>query len=412
MHPVPPGTAVRAGERSLRAYTEREAELHTFVWVDADRVGEEAAGIDARPPGPLTGLSIGVKDVFDTHDAPTERGSAIFAGRRPTSDAASVACLRRAGGLVLGKTATAELACMTPAATRNPHDPGRTPGGSSSGSAAAVAAAIVDAALGTQTAGSISRPASYCGVVGYKPSFGLVSRDGVLECAQSLDTVGVIARDVEVTARVGAVLTGDDSLGRRDTPPQGVRVGVIWPTAWSSLEPAARAALDEARRRLESIGAEVNDVELTGALADAVATHRVVMRSELARSLGPLLDRQPTAVSAALAEAIDEGRQYGIDARRDADADRREADAGMHALLEDCHVLLAPAASGEAEVGLGYTGDPACSAPWTLLGVPTLTIPSVQGPGGMPVGVTLTTGRFRDRLLFDLAARLDLSGSS
>jgi len=391
-------------EALVRACLERiaaeEPRVQAWEFLDPELALSQARRLDAAGrPGPLHGPPLGVKDIIDTADMPTARGSALFAGRRPEADAACVAAIRRAGGVVLGKTVTTELAYFAPGKTRNPRDPSRTPGGSSSGSAAAVAAGMVPAALGTQTAGSIIRPASFCGVVGYKPSHGLLSLAGVSPFAPSLDTLGFLARraaDLPLLARALGAALPDRPLPR---PP---RVGVCRTEAWAAASPETRAAVERAAERLRGAGAEVsaaNDAPLAG-LSGA---QRTVMAFEAAEALA---DLRPQA--ARLGRELQEILRLGAATPRAAyDAARASAEAarrGLPELFGRLDVLLTGSALGEAPAGLASTGDPAMNRIWTLLGLPCASLPCAEGPHGLPVGVQLVGPPGGDALLLAAAA--------
>jgi amidase len=383
------GRGVVTSEALVRACLERiealEPRVLAFQALDADLALREARRADAAGrPGPLHGLPVGVKDVIDTADLATERGSPVFAGRRPESDAACVASLRRAGGIVLGKTVTTELAFYFPGRTRNPHDPSRTPGGSSSGSAAAVAARMVPAALGTQTAGSLVRPAAYCGVVALKPSHGLLPLGGVSPFAPSLDTLGVMTRSASdltlLMAGLGAVLP--------PVPvPARLRVGLCRTEAWDATLPASREAVARAAQAFAAAGAEVADVEERfQGLSDA---QRTVMAAEGAVTLGLLRAAHGARLSPQLRAILDEGDAVSPAALATARALAGEARARLPALFGRFDFLLGASTTGEAPPGLDSTGDPALNRIWTLLGLPCVQLPAGRGPAGMPVGVQL-----------------------
>jgi amidase len=383
------GRGVVTAEALVRACLERiealEPRVLAFQALDADLALREARRADAAGrPGPLHGLPVGVKDVIDTADLATERGSPVFAGRRPESDAACVASLRRAGGIVLGKTVTTELAFYFPGRTRNPHDPSRTPGGSSSGSAAAVAARMVPAALGTQTAGSLVRPAAYCGVVALKPSHGLLPLGGVSPFAPSLDTLGVMTRSASdlplLMAGLGAVLP--------PVPvPARLRVGLCRTEAWDATLPASREAVARAAQAFAAAGAEVADVEERfQGLSDA---QRTVMAAEGAVTLGLLRAAHGARLSPQLRAILDEGDAVSPAALATARALAGEARARLPALFGRFDFLLGASTTGEAPPGLDSTGDPALNRIWTLLGLPCVQLPAGRGPAGMPVGVQL-----------------------
>ena len=386
-----------------------EPRVQAFEALDPDLVLVQARRADAAGrPGPLHGLPVGVKDIIDTADLPTTRGSPIFTGRRPGVDAACVAALRRAGGIVLGKTVTTELAYYFPGKTRNPHDPARTPGGSSSGSAAAVAAGMVPAALGTQTAGSLIRPGAYCGVVALKPTHGLIPIDGVSPVAPSLDTLGVLvrrARDLPLLlAGLGAPLPPA-------APPGRLRVGLCRTEAWEATLPASRDAVARAAAALALAGAEVSEVEERFAgLSDA---QRTVMAAEAAVTLGPLRNAHGDRLSPQLRALVQDGERVSPEALAAARAAAVAGRARLAALFARFDVLLGASTQGEAPVGLASTGDPALNRIWTLLGAPCVHLPAGRGPAGMPVGIQLVGARHGEAALCAAAALVEevLGGS-
>ncbi|MBI5067110.1 MAG: amidase [Deltaproteobacteria bacterium] len=387
-------------EALVRACLERiaaeEPRVQAWEHLDAGLALSRARQADAAGrPGPLHGLPVGVKDVIDTADMPTARGSPLFAGRRPAADAACVAALRRAGAVVLGKTVTTELAYYAPGKTRNPHDPARTPGGSSSGSAAAVAACMVPAALGTQTAGSTIRPASFCGVVGLKPSHGLVSLEGVSPFAPvTLDTIGLFTRSARDLPLLLAAL-GAPILGAQ--VPARPRIGVARTEAWPLAGQASREAVARAARALAAAGAEVEDApdDWTG-LSEA---QRTVMAFEAAAAWGETAAREGARLSPQFREIVAAGAAVAPAAYREARALAAAARARLPAVFARFDVLLGASALGEAPPGLGATGDPAMNRIWTLLGLPCLSLPAGRGPAGMPVGVQLVGPPGGDELL-------------
>ncbi|HEX9050615.1 MAG TPA: amidase [Anaeromyxobacter sp.] len=358
--------------------------IGAFEHLDPEGALAQARRIDAlREKPPLAGLPVAVKDVFDTHDLPTERGSEAFRGRRPERDAAAVARLRDAGAVVLGKTVTAELAFYRPGKTRNPHDPARTPGGSSSGSAAAVAAHLAPFAIGTQTAGSVIRPASFCGVVGFKPTFDAVPLDGVSPFAPSLDTFGLFVRDVEAVPILLEALGVAPGPPPRPGPP---RLALCRTDRWSLAEPSTRALVEGAARGLDRAGARVEELALD-ALDGLADDQRTIMAAEGARTLRAIRAAHAPLLSKVLLDFLAEG-----------DAIRPEQEALARDRAERCRArlpevfarfdaLLTPAAPGEAPLGLGSTGDPALDRVWTLLGTPCASLPVARGPAGLPVGL-------------------------
>jgi len=370
----------------LERIAAEEPRVLAWAFLDPEAALAEARRLDRLwPRPPLRGLPVGVKDIFDTADMPTECGTPVHRGRRPGADAACVAALRRAGALVLGKTVTTELAFFHPGKTRNPHDPARTPGGSSSGSAAAVAARMVPAALGSQTAGSVIRPASFCGVVGMKPTHGLSPLDGVSPFAPSLDTVGLFARD-PADLEVLLPPLGVPLDPAPDLPP---RLGLCRSPQWPLAEPATRALVERTAARLAAGGAAVTEVDLPPECDGLFEAHKTVMAFEAARSLGALRAGHEALLSPVLLDLLRAGEATPAEAHAAAlalAARCREALAGVFRRVD---VLLTPAAIGEAPLGLSSTGDPAFNRIWTLLHLPCLGLPAGRGPSGLPVGVQL-----------------------
>lgn len=337
--------------------------------------------------------------MLDTADLPTAMGSPIWAGHRPRADAAVVAMMRAAGGVLLGKTVTAELAYVQPGPTTNPHDAAHTPGGSSSGSAAPVAAGMVPLALGTQTGGSILRPASFCGVVGFKPSFGVVPRFGLRLMSDSLDTIGVFARDVaDVALWLGLFGVEARSL---DAPP---RIAVCRMPLWAEADPAARAAVEQAAARLADAGAVVRELALPERFADFTATRVVINDVEIARSLAHEWRVARDRLSPRLAAAVEKGLGIGAAAYRQALGAAQAARAEIPALLRDVGALLVLGAAGEAPEGLGHTGDSRFRGLWTLLHGTAIGLPVSRGPRGLPVGVQLVAPQRQDARLLAVAA--------
>lgn len=370
--------------------------IHAWAHVDPGQVRAEARRLDAGPVrGPLHGLPLGVKDIFDTCDGPTEYGSPIYAGHRPRADAACVALARDAGGIVLGKTMTTEFATYTPTATTNPRNVAHTPGGSSSGSAAAVADEMVPLALGTQTAGSVIRPASYCGVVGYKPSFGLIARAGVKLLAESLDTVGVFARTVEDAALLVGALSGRASLIALPGVDGLPRIGICRTHDWARADAAVAEALARAEQVLAAGGATVVTLDLPDVFAALGDAHDAIYGYETARGLAHERRTHAEQLSPRLREALDRGAaveadRYDRACRKAAECRRRLPD-----VIGDCDVLLAPSATGEAPPGLETTGSPVLNRVWTLLHAPCVNVPAGLGPGSLPIGLQ-AVGRFGD----------------
>ncbi|HYR33241.1 MAG TPA: amidase family protein [Burkholderiales bacterium] len=339
-------------------------------------------------PGPLFGVPVGVKDIFDTHDMPTAYGSPIYAGHRPRTDAAAVALTRRAGGTIMGKTVTAEFATFVPRETRNPLDLSRTPGGSSSGSAAAVADFMVPLAFGTQTAGSHIRPASYCGIVGFKPTFNTIARAGMKPGGDSLDTIGVYGRSVEDVAFFAATLTNRRDL--ETTIERAPRIGMCRTYEWERVQPEMRLAFEDARRALDA-----PELELPARFKGLRESHTAILWYEIARSLADEFTRFPERMDPALRQRCADG--FALDPKEYVRAQQHGAECRAHfaQALGDYDVLLAPAATGEAPMGLSSTGDVAMNVVWTLLHVPCVAVPAAKSPSGMPLGLQVI-GRIGD----------------
>jgi Asp-tRNA(Asn)/Glu-tRNA(Gln) amidotransferase A subunit family amidase len=370
----------------------RDEKLRAWAFVDRDYALAQARSLDRGPRrGPLHGIALGVKDVIDTAELPTEYNSPIYRGHRPKADAACVMALKRAGGVILGKTATTEFANNHPAPTRNPHNLAHTPGGSSSGSAAAVADLMVPAALGTQTGGSVIRPAAYCGVAAIKPSFGAVNRAGLKMLSESLDTIGVFARSAEDLALVMEALAGFE---RRESPTvEHPRVGICQTPRWQDADAATQANLDAAAKLLAQAGARVKPCDLPQGAADLFERHKVIMGYESARALAWEYTTHPDKISTTLKARLDEGWQVT----------RAEYDK-MRETARRCRAGFADLMRGEAPEGLSSTGDPVFNRAWTLLGAPCVTVPFGSGPQGLPLGVQLVGAYDADMALIGWAS--------
>jgi len=360
----------------LERIAAREPELRAWAWLDEDAALARARERDGEPSrGPLHGLPVGVKDVIDTADMPTAYGSPIYAGHRPQRDADCVAWLREAGAVVLGKTVTTEFATYEPPPTVNPVDPARTPGGSSSGSAAAVAAGMVPLAFGTQTAGSVIRPASFCGIAGFKPAHGWRSTTGIKRLSERLDTLGLLARTVDDAALLGGF----------DAPSGEGRVAFCRTPWWDRLEDGGRDALEAAAARL---GAE--EVELPAEFAGLTEAQETVMAFDVARNLEPEWRDHRDELSAAMRDYIERGRTVSDEAAREGAALGERCRAMLPEVFAGFDAFVVPGALGEAPLRTeGHTGDPLLCRAWTFLGVPALSVPGMVGPAGMPVGVQL-----------------------
>ncbi len=381
-------TSVALVRDCMEHIDEREDQVQAWQYLDREAALEQARAADAGPRrGPLHGVPVGVKDVIDTADMPTAYGSPIYAGHRPASDAACVALTRAAGGIVLGKTVTTEFAAMHPGKTRNPRNPRHTPGGSSSGSAAGVADCMMPLAFGTQTGGSMIRPASYCGVVGYKPSFGLISGVGVKTLAISLDTIGTFGRTVPDAALLAAAVSGRSDLLLPQAPAAAPRVGICRTHEWSRALPETVAAIEGAASRLGAAGVALRTIELPPAYADLVRAQGDIMCFEETQSFAYERNRHWTQISERLRASIESGLQVSPARYDAAQALARACRAALSGLFADCDVLLAPSAPGEAPAGLASTGDAVFNRMWTLLRTPCVNIPVATGANGLPVGL-------------------------
>jgi Asp-tRNA(Asn)/Glu-tRNA(Gln) amidotransferase A subunit family amidase len=377
-----------------QAIEAREAQIGAFAALDVAgaRRQAQAAGLAGLP---LRGLPVGVKDIFDTVDFPTEFGSPIYAGNRPRQDAALVALVRRAGGLVLGKTVTTELAYLNPGKTRNPHDPARSPGGSSSGSAAGVAAGMFPIAIGSQTGGSVIRPASYCGVAGFKPSYRLLPTAGIKHFSVYLDTAGLFAASVADVAWAAAAITGRD-LRVDQEKPAVPRIALARTHVWGEASAAMQNAVETAAKAAQAAGARVSEPAWPRLLEDAYVAHGVIQDYESYRVLAFEYDRHRDALSPILRHMLDKAaavtaEQYDA-ARRTAKHARR----ALADLMSDIDVLLTPSAPSAAP-GPETTGPATFNRLWTLLGTPCVNVPGLKDTSALPLGVQVV-GRFgRDR---------------
>lgn len=403
--------AIREGRTSCEAVTraclariaEREPSVAAWEFLDPELAIAQARALDKRgAKGALIGVPFGVKDIIDTCDMPTAYGSPIYAGHRPRRDAACVALGRYAGGVALGKTVTTEFAVNYPGKTRHPLDPARSPGGSSSGSAAAVADCMVPLALGTQTTGSTIKPASFCGVFAYRPTFGDIRCAGLMESASSCDTVTIYARSVEDIALHRDVLVGrePESLPSDDAPP---RIGFVRPPQWPKLESYTQRLLEDAARRLSRAGADVSDASMPKEFADAEETHRVITCREFVHNFTREIQHHWDELSEDLRNGkIKTGMAVSFERYRAAQEEAARCRQGLTAVFADHDVLLAPAAVGEAPLGWS-TGDSTLVSPWSLMHTPAMNVPVFNGPNGLPVGAQVIAANGADRKLFAAA---------
>jgi Asp-tRNA(Asn)/Glu-tRNA(Gln) amidotransferase A subunit family amidase len=399
-------TAEAVANGLLDRIADKEVAIGAFEHLDSEQFLAEARRRDRTPRrSPLHGIPIAVKDIFDTADMPTTYGSRIYEGFRPRADAAAVAIARAAGAVVMGKTVTTEFAGTAPGKTRNPCNLEHTPGGSSSGSAAAVAAGMALLALGTQTAGSVIRPASYCGVVGYKPTFGRIDRTGAKTLAQSCDTVGVIAGNVPDAALFAAVLAGRPVIGLAE-PAARVRIGIYRTAMADRSSPESMAALDVAALAAERSGADVRERAVWVREPTLFAAHQTILAWEVPHAMSherlchfDILQsktRELVGGEMPAAETVDLARR-----------DWLAGIAGIDSLFQDCDALLTLAAPGAAPAGLDSTGDATFNRVWSLLGVPCVTVPAIQTCAGLPVGVQVVARPMADDLALSIAALLE-----
>jgi len=413
------GGALRATELTtacLRRIAAHEETVQAWAHLDERLALTQAEQLDAyretgRPLGPLHGLPVGIKDIIDTKDMPTENGNLLDAGRRPEDDAWLVARLRAAGAVILGKTVTTECAYLAPGKTRNPHNPAHTPGGSSSGSAAAVASGMVPLAIGTQTGGSVIRPASYCGVVGFKPTFGLIPRSGVLRTSRHLDTLGTFGRTIEDAALLADVLAGYDPADP-DTapaappqlletalsdPPVAPQLAFVKTPAWPDIDADCAEGFAEL---VEALGDRCDEIQLPQIFAEGASAHRRVMLTEIAYNLRHYYEHGADRLAAQTRAAIEEGRAIAAVDYLTAQDWRAALYTGLEEIFERYDAIVTPAAAGAAPAGLDSTGSAAFNALWSFLGMPAITLPLLTGANGMPIGVQLVGKRNDDgRLL-------------
>ncbi len=404
----------------LARVRETDAEVQAWAFLDADHALRQARAADewrlgGRPTGPLHGVPVGIKDIIDTADMPTENGSVLHAGRTPSRDATVVASLRAAGAVIMGKTVTTEFATRAPGKTRNPHNPAHTPGGSSSGSAAAVAAGMVPLALGSQTGGSTIRPASYCGVYGFKPTHGLIPRHGMFRLSRTLDHVGLFARTIEDLALLAEQLVSHDERDpdtrprahipyrevALEEPPLPPMFAFVRTARWAQVDDDAREAFAELT---DLLGARVEPLELSDAAAEAFEWHRVIMDAEMAANLGREWDMGHDRLSVSLRARLESGHSVrALDYLRALARVPALNDSFDELFAQRYDAILTPAATGTAPRGLDSTGDPAFCTLWTLCGMPALSVPLMQGANGLPLGIQLVGPRHGDARLLRTA---------
>ena len=399
-------TAEAVVDACLDRIGSREETIGAWEYLDDGLARNQARAVDrAGAKGALAGVPVGIKDIIDTCDMPTGMGSPIFADNRPQADASCVARLRAAGAVILGKTVTCEFAGLAPGRTANPRDPAHTPGGSSSGSAAAVADHMVPVALGTQTGGSVIRPSSYCGVTGYKPSFGTFSLAGVFPAAESLDTLGLHARNVDDIALLHSVLAGRP-FGSVREPAAAPVFGLCRTWWWGEAQSETRDAVESAAGRLAAAGFAVRDLTLPVEFRRLSELRGVINARERAMTMADAWERGSELISPQLRNTIREGLalSYGdyVDALRLMDSCRARIDDAF----AGCDAILTPAVEGEAPRSLADTGSPRFQSLWTMLRTPAITLPTHAGPRGLPVGIQLVARWRCDELLFGICRRV------
>lgn len=407
-------------EACLARIGEVEGQIQAWAFLDRDYALQQARAADERrltgaPIGPLHGVPVAIKDIFDTGDMPTEYGSAICAGRTPSRDSSVVASLRAAGAVIIGKTVTTEFAYFSPGKTRNPHNVEHTPGGSSSGSAAAVGASMVPLSIGSQTNGSTIRPAAYCGVVGFKPTHGLISRHGALMLSRTLDHVGLFAQSVDDIALLAEQVTGYDENDpdtrpraripfcqiTAEEPPLPPMFAFIKTPHWERADEDTREGLAEV---IEHLGGQVEEIELFPSAGDAWKWHQTIMAAEMAHNLEREWRTSRDLLSATLRAQIERGREVAAMDYLRALSRIAPVNASFTELFEQRYdAILTPAAPGAAPKGLANTGDPSFCTLWTLCGMPAVSLPLLQSASGLPIGVQLVGPRYGDARLLRTA---------
>jgi len=394
-------TPTKVIDQCAEAIAAREGEIGAFVTLDVEgaRKAAQPANLTDKP---LRGLPVGLKDIFDTADMATEYGSPIYAGYRPRMDAALVAMIRRSGGTLIGKTVTTEFAHLDPGKTKNPVNPAHTPGGSSSGSAAGVAAGFFPIATGSQTGGSVIRPASYCGIAGFKPSYRLLPTVGMKCVSWHLDTAGLFAASVADVAYAAAAVSGRD-LRVDQSSPASPRIAVLRDQPWPAPSNDMVAALDSAARAASAGMARVRDIKLPPVLAAAFRAHTTIVNYEGARSLASEYERSRSELARGVLELCESGWNTTASAYDDARRTASQARQALADLMTDVDVILSPSAPGAAPKGLTSTGSSTFNRLWTLMGTPCVNIPGLADPNGLPLGVQ-AIGRFgSDRATLEAA---------
>jgi len=408
----------------LNRIEEVDNDIHAWTHLNPDYALEQARELDVRrqggdPVGPLHGIPIGIKDICDTSTLPTENGTVLDSGRQPNEDSRVVSLLREAGAVVMGKTVTTELAAYGPGKTRNPHNPEHTPGGSSSGSAAAVAAHMVPLAIGTQTNGSVIRPASYCGVVGFKPTHGLIPRSGVLVQSAPLDTVGTFARSIEDIALITEILVAYDPGDKHTRPrahPPLIETAKQEPPLTPVLAFCRTAFWDQAENEMqeafselvEILGDDCHEVSLTEPLEHTIEMHGNIMCADLAKNLAGYYERGKDKMTDTLCKMIEFGKNVSAVDYNKAVEGRDFLNSSLNSVFDHYDVIITPAATGEAPLGIDSTGNPVFNTLATYCGTPSITLPLMEGPKGLPLGIQVIGPRYDDARLLRTANWLTL----
>ena len=399
-----------------------EKNVQAWEFFDETLILKQAKKLDqdhqsGKVHGDLHGVPVGIKDIFDTENMPTSDGTEIHKENPSWNDCTVVSKLKQAGAIIMGKTVTTELAYYSPGKTKNPHDPTRTPGGSSSGSAAAVASHMVPLAIGSQTNGSVIRPASYCGVVGYKPTKGLISRHLVLQISRALDQIGVFSNTLEDAALISEQLFGydkqdpDTSLSAKpklldatkQKPPVEPIFAYIKLPFMDELDEDAKKGFDEIKDELKG---KIDEIELPEGFVDIPEWHKVIMESDMARSFSAEYTKSKHKLSNNIIEAIERGMKYTAVEYNNALSKIDAANIYFKQFFYDYDAILTPSASGEAPKGLKSTGNPIFCTIWTFCGMPCISLPLLQGNNGLPIGVQLVSSLFDDERLFRNASWL------
>ena len=412
-------------EELVKSYIEqikkKEKDVEAWEFFDEEFVLSQAKKLDSLHQsgkhGDLHGIPVGIKDIFDTEDMPTTDGTEIHKKNPSLSDCTVVSKLKQAGAIIMGKTVTCELAYYSPGKTKNPHDLSRTPGGSSSGSAAAVASHMVPLAIGSQTNGSVIRPASYCGVIGYKPTKGLISRHLVLQISRALDQVGIFSNSIEDAALISEQIIGHDKqdpdtslnprpkllAASRQKPPMEPLLAYIKLPFMDKLDEDVMEGFNEVKDELKG---QINEIELPAGFDGIPDWHKIIMESDMARSFSEEYKKSKNKLSDKIVEAIERGMKYSSVEYNEAFSKIEVANTYFKQFFHDYDAILTPSANGEAPKGLESTGDPIFSTIWTYCGMPSISLPLLQGKNNLPVGVQLVSSLYDDERLFRNASWL------